>query len=156
MGLNIRLTSVLGASTPPPAFPAPIKSMVLRIEASSDAFFYAQTIPKPKLDRCEALAGTATKSEMDGAATCSTIRVVHPYLNHGYVVRSQSTRDRRADRSADLRQYRAGRTRPAQQPHGLRRRLARRLRCTVVHTTNASNWARRSTAIFSTAATAVP
>ena len=43
--------------------PAPIKSMVLRIKASSDTFFYAQTIPKPKLDRCEALAGTATKSD---------------------------------------------------------------------------------------------
>ena len=31
--------------------PAPIKSMVLRIMASLDAFFYAQTMPKLKSDR---------------------------------------------------------------------------------------------------------
>ena len=64
--------------------------------------------------------------KMDGGRDVQLDPREHPHLDHGYAVTSHSSQGQTADRVLDSRRYRAGRERPAQQPHGLRCHLARR------------------------------
>ena len=71
--------------------------------------------------------------KMDGGRDVELDPREHPHLDHGYAVTSHSSQGQTAERVLDPCRYGAGSERPAQQPHGLCRRLARSARRADLH-----------------------